>query len=312
MKRIASTGIFVLAIAAAFTSTLPAQSNAAPSPETLPAPLSTAPLFGQTTLAPTTEAFSAQVSPSLAIDPLVGSPPELKLDAARTAAWYFPWTFIPLDGWTNSAELGINGSSGNANSYSFQTGARFKRKTDAHLFDSRITHNRTQSNGIEKQNNALFFTDYERFFADSPASVFMKQGVEYDRFKAFDLRYSTSAGVAYRFIRTDHLNLKGRFGSGTSREFGGPEDRWLFEGVFGGDYEHQWNKRNKFIARFDYFPEWKDFSNYRIISDTAWEMLWDEHGNLSLKIGAIDRYDSTPGGKQPNDLTYSMLLLYKF
>lgn len=337
MKRIASTGFFVLAIVATFSSTLsgrlgeplwaqsqgaaqvvsiapgaPVSSSSALSAQSFPEPLSTAPIFRETSLAPTAESFSAQWPSSLLIEPLEGSPPELKLDEPRRIVWYFPWTLVPLDGWTNSAEVGINGSSGNANSFSFQTGARFKRKTDAHLFDLRLTHNRTQSNGIEKQNNALLYSDYERYFADSPASLFMKQGVEYDRFKAFDLRYSTSAGVAYRFIRTDQLNLKGRFGSGTSREFGGPEDRWLFEAVFGTDYEHQWNKRNKFIARFDYFPEWKDFSNYRIVSDASWEMLWDQMGNLSLKIGAIDRYDSTPGGKQPNDLTYSMLLLYKF
>lgn len=28
--------------------------------------------------------------------------------------WYYPWTWIPLDGWENSAELGLNGSAGNA------------------------------------------------------------------------------------------------------------------------------------------------------------------------------------------------------
>jgi putative salt-induced outer membrane protein YdiY len=308
----------VLAIAAAVLCTFSGSAAAQLSPADsfrLSAPSATAPVFGETSLAPTAEGLSAQLAappPPLGVEPLVGAPPELELDQPVRIAWYFPWTLIPLDGWTNSAELGINGSSGNANAFSFQTGTRFKRKTEAHLFDMRLTHNRTQSNGVEKQNNALLYADYDSYFPDSPASAFVKQGVEYDRFKAFDVRYNINAGVAYRFIQSEQLNLKGRFGSGTSREFGGPQDRWVAEALFGSDYEHQWNKRNKFIMRFDFFPEWQNFSHYRIVSDAAWEMLWDQKGNLSLKLGAIDRYDSTPGGRQPNDLTYSMLLLYKF
>ena len=274
-------------------------------------------------VAPTAESFSAAppappeavAAPPLETmvdDLLQGSPPSLIYVDPDGSNWLTPWTWIPRDHWTNSAELGINGSSGNANSFSFQAGTRFKRKTDTTLFDLRVTHNRQQSNGVEKQHNALLYEDFDHNFRDTPWSQFVKNGIEYDRFKAFNLRYNLSIGLAYRFIKSENLNLKGRFGSGTSREFGGPEDRWVPEALFGGDYEHQLNKRNKWIARADYFPEWGNFSNYRIVSDASWEMLWDDAGNLSFKIGAIDRYDSTPNGKQPNDLTYSMLLLYKF
>lgn len=240
------------------------------------------------------------------------APPNLHFEEAAGPTWYYPWTWFPRDGWSNSAELGINGSSGNGNAFSIQAGTRFKRKTDINMFDLRLTHNRTQSGGIEKQNNALLYADFERYFGDSRWSGFLKNGVEYDEFKAFDLRYNINAGLGYSFIKSEKMSLKGRFGSGTSREFGGPEDRWVPEALFGADYEHQLNKRNKWIAKIDYFPEWGDFTNYRIVSDVSWEMLWDEGGNLSLKIGAIDRYDSTPNGLQPNDLTYTMLLLYKF
>ena len=262
---------------------------------------------------PPNEGAPESFAPAMAVeDPFLSPPPSLIYEEVDGRRWSYPWTWIPLDGWTNSAELGINGSSGNANSLSFQAGTRFKRKTDVHRIDMRVTHNRTQTNGIEKQHNALFYADFDRYFGDSPWYLFAKHGVEYDRFKAFDLRYNFSTGLAYHFIKSEDLSLKGRFGSGTSREFGGPEDRWVPEALFGGDYEHQLNKRNKWIARADYFPEWGNFSNYRIVSDASWEMLWDETGNLSFKIGAIDRYDSTPNGRQPNDLTYSMLLLYKF
>ena len=40
--------------------------------------------------------------------------------------------------------------------------------------------------------------------------------------------------------------------------------------------------------------------------------MLDEDSNLNLKIGVIDRYDSTPNGRKPNDFDYSVLLLWKF
>lgn len=264
--------------------------------------------------------------PSIPSEGLLEPPPPLQPDtpipvfeqvAAEERAgsgpiWYYPWTWIPLDGWENSAELGLNGSAGNSESSSFQTGTRLKRKTELTLFDLRATYNRTSANGTETQNNALIYTNWERFLGDSPRTLFVKNGLEFDKFKAFDYRYYLNAGMGYHFAKTDDLTLTGRFGAGASREFGGPDDRWVPEALFGGDYEHQVNARNKLIAKVDYFPEWSNFANFRLVSDLAWEYLISADGNLSFKLGATDRYDSTPNGRKPNDVNYSALILYKF
>lgn len=263
--------------------------------------------------------------PTVPDDALLLPPPPLKPVAAPTddsevveaaptyqPVWYQPWTWMPVDGWENSAELGINGSAGNAESFSFQTGARFKRKTDVHMFDTRITHNRTNAGGIETQNNALLYVDYERFLGDSPWTFFVKNGLEYDEFRAFDLRYNINSGLGYHFYNTDDLSLVGRFGAGASREFGGPEEEWTPEALMGLDYEHQLSQRNKLIARFDFFPAWDNFSDFRLNSDLSWEHLLDEDGNLSMRLGVVDRYDSTPNGRKANDVNYQAMLLYKF
>lgn len=248
--------------------------------------------------------------PASVFDPAPTTPEPQAVAAPMT--WYYPWTWFPWDGWENSAELGINGAEGNAESFSFSTGARFKRKTDLHLFDLRLSHNRTTAAGIETQNNALAYADYERFLGGSPWTMFAKQGLEYDEFRAFDFRYNANFGFGYGFFRTDNLTLIGRFGAGASREFGGPDDEWKPEALFGLDYDHQVNSRNKLIAKADYFPEWTDFANFRLVVDLSWEYLIDEDGNLSVKLGAVDRYDSTPNGLDPNDVNYSALFLYKF
>lgn len=264
---------------------------------------------------------SGEVSPGL-LEPPPPLQPDMPMPVFEQVAaeeragtgpkWYYPWTWIPRDGWENSVELGLNGSAGNSESSSFQSGTRLKRKTELKLFDLRATYNRTSAGGIETQNNALIYTNWERFLGDSPWTFFVKNGLEFDKFKAFDYRYYLNSGLAYHFIKTDDLSLTGRFGAGASREFGGPDDRWVPEALFGGDYEHQVNERNKLIAKVDYFPEWSNFSNFRLVSDLAWEYLISADGNLSFKLGATDRYDSTPNGRKPNDVNYSALILYKF
>lgn len=228
-------------------------------------------------------------------------------------SWYKPWTWIPLDGWENSAEAGINGATGNTESLTIQTGARFKRKTETNLLDIRLLQNRTKTAGLISQNNVLLYGDFERKIGASKWNYFIKQGLEYDELKAFNARYFLNSGLGYNWIDADGLLFSTRFGAGASREFGGPNEKWTPEALFGATYDHQVNARNKLVAKFDYFPNWTDFADYRTITDLAWEYLLSEERNLSLKLGALHRYDSIPSGTaKPSDLNYSLMLLYKF
>jgi hypothetical protein len=63
--------------------------------------------------------------------------------------------------------------------------------------------------------------------------------------------------------------------------------------------------------KVDYFPEWEDFGNYRVVSDTGWEIDLDKPKNMSLRFTLNDRYDSTPNGVAPNLVNYAVLLNWK-
>ena len=225
--------------------------------------------------------------------------------------WYEPdYWYGPL--WSGAFELGINGSSGNADSLSLRAGANMKRETLVHTLTVKATHAKTSAAGIETQNNALGDVKLERHFGESPWSLFVTGSLEYDEFKAFDLRLASAMGLGFRFIDNDSITLASRFGAGVSQEIGGPDDRYVPEAVFGLDYEHRLSERQRLTAKVDYLPDWGDFMNYRVVTEAGWEVLLDEDSNLNLKIAFIDRYDSTPNGRQPNDFDYSVLLLWKF
>ena len=110
---------------------------------------------------------------------------------------------------------------------------------------------------------------------------------------------------------TSDTTLKGRFGSGATRKFRDANNTWEPEALFGVDFEHKISDRQKFRATVEYYPEWSDFTMYRIRTDAGWEMLLDEKTNMSLKLGVINRYDSRDSGPHPNALDYTLLLLWK-
>lgn len=226
-------------------------------------------------------------------------------------SWINPTTWMAGPAWDKGFELGINGSEGNAQALSLMTAGRIKRETDRSTWGIDIVYAKTESRNVLTQHYAFLNSRYDYKLGDSRWSLFNITRIEYDEFKAFDLRLAMNAGLGYNFIRTDTRKLTGRFGAGASREFGGTNEDWIPEAVFGADYEHKLSKRQKLSITSDYYPSWEDFRDYRLVTQASWELLLDEETNLSLKVGLLDRYDSTPQGLQPNDLDYFITLLWK-
>ncbi|MBC8355165.1 MAG: DUF481 domain-containing protein [Planctomycetes bacterium] len=269
---------------------------------------------------PTTRLSATTESPRVAQGTVVEAPeapagqslaPEELAAADESDSWILPTYWFNTVDWEGGAEIGISGTDGNSEALSFRAGANLKRKTNVHETTFDLTYLKASADGVETQNNAIQNLGYERSFGDSRWSFFAKEFLEYDEFKAFDLRLALNAGVGYKFIDTETTKLKGRYGAGVSHEIGGPTDDWVAELVYGADFERQLTKRQKLSLTVDYFPEWGNFDNYRMVSDLGWEVLLDEEHNLNLKLSVNDRYDSTPNGRKPNDINYALLLLWK-
>ncbi len=228
----------------------------------------------------------------------------------QESSWWQPGLWFTSPVWDFGAEMGINGSEGNAQAFSILTAFNGKRDTEGNVLEWDLKYGKSQSGGQETQHYALFNSRWDWKF--KPIwFLYNKNTVEYDEFKAFDLRLVLSGGLGHHLIKTERTTLTGRLGAGASREFGGPVNDWIPEANFGGDYEQQLSHRQKLKLTTDYYPAWEDLHDYRLLTNAYWEILLDEETNLSLKIGAIDRYDSTPNGAVPNDVDYFATLLWK-
>lgn len=226
--------------------------------------------------------------------------------------WYQPAYWFGPAPWDIGVELGLNGTEGINNALSMRTGGHIRRKTKLWKLDSSLFYNKNTANNIETQNNALLDVRLDRIMHESPWSLFFLHQTLYDEFRAFDLRVSVSGGLGYECSCHEAIDFIARFGAGTSREFGGPDNQWAPEAQFGLEYAHQLTKMQRLAAKVDYFPQWDDFTQFRVIADAGWEIALDQPRNLSLKFSAVDRYDSTPNGTQPNELNYAALLMWGF
>jgi putative salt-induced outer membrane protein YdiY len=239
--------------------------------------------------------------------------PELKaLVPAEEPGWYAPRHWLSPSPWETSIEFGLNGSSGTSESLSLQTGATVLRESrfSKLILDSK--YNRTTKGGTETQNNAELDVRNDWLLDDeSPWTLYATGNVFYDQFQAFNLQSSANSGLGYRFIHKPELEFLGRFGAGTSREFGGPDDRWVPESLIGVEYTQRLSALQKLTAKVDYYPEWDQVGEFRLLADVAWETALVQPSNISLKISASDRYDSTPSGADPHLVNYSVLLLIK-
>ncbi len=232
------------------------------------------------------------------------------LEPVPVYRWYQAAYWFGPTPWDMGVEFGLNGSEGANQSQSLQVGGHLKRKTKRWKFNSKLAYNRTSANNIETQNNALLDSRLDRNLDDSPWSIFALNQTQYDEFQAYDLRVSLNSGVGYMLFDTETFDLEGRIGAGTSREFGGPDNRWTREALFGLETEYLISKTQRFSAKVDYFPEFQDFGQYRVVADAGWEIDLDRPTNVSLKFSVNDRYDSTPNGVDPNLLNYSAVLIW--
>ena len=236
------------------------------------------------------------------------------VDVPAEAAWLKPVDELPEQveekAWTGDLELGLNGSEGNSISFNLYAGVDLDFQTPGGVLDIEFDYSKVTSDSVQIRHQALLDLEH-RWLTTTPLSCFVQFGFDYDEFKSFDSRISTNGGAEYDFIKTDLTRLAGRFGAGFSRELGGPVNAMVPEALFGLNIKRQLTVRQHLEMAVEYLPDWSDFHKFRLETDAGWKITLDEEKNLSLKFELNDRYDNTPIGLRPNDLTYAALLAWK-
>ncbi len=213
--------------------------------------------------------------------------------------------------WSGDFEFGLNGAEGNSRLNALRIGGEARRETEATIYKFYGVYKFAHANNEETENRSILKNRIEWLLPGKPWDVFELTNIEYDRFRAFDVRLGIHAGVGYQWVKTKTLNFKTSMGAGGSWEFGGPNNAFMPESIFGWELDYQFTKRQKITSIMNFYPE-IDFGGFRFEGRLNYEILIDPTWNLTLRLGIWDRYDSTPEGRKPNDIEYFSTLLWKF
>lgn len=214
--------------------------------------------------------------------------------------------------WSGQFAFGLNGAEGNTERFNSRFGYDGKRSGPKNDLTLNMTYAKSTADGEETENKFLSDARNEWKLDETPWNLFVSGSGVYDEFQAWDFRLVTNAGVGYKFIDEETTKLSTRFGSGTSREFGGTDNRFIPEANFAMDAEKKLNDRHSLKAGLEYFPSFFDFGDYRVNSKTSWEILIDPEWKLSLRLGLQDRFQSMPDGGKRNDLDYFAEIVWKY
>lgn len=217
--------------------------------------------------------------------------------------------------WRGSADIGLNGASGNTNVFSGRTNWHVERKTDRNLFITDFQYNYLRQDGNTDQQQAILNTRDEIPFVGKPWSLFSAGQIEYDELRDYRFRVGQYAGVGYLVADATHCLFRVRAGAGANRELGvdGAENQWVPEAVFGYDLRYRFDERNALASVLDYYPRIDKLAGqFRVRARVAYEVIIDPDKGTVVRVGVQDRYDSNPGNSFRNDLTYFVTFGLKF
>lgn len=214
--------------------------------------------------------------------------------------------------WSYEAAVAIAGRTGVADKFSADVGLKATLANDTDKLVLTATAQRSTDNGVETANHLLGSADYSSY--DSAGNGwYAKTLLEQDRIQLLDLRSSTAVGLGHKLIKNKQEDLEVRAGlvylyekydNGTNFESPGLDLAILHSYTF---------TTSKLTNMIDYTPAFKEFSNYRIHHESAFEIplaasMW------KWKIGVANDYNSRPpAGVKHLDTTYfsSLLLTWK-
>ncbi|MEQ8787828.1 MAG: DUF481 domain-containing protein [Pirellulaceae bacterium] len=212
--------------------------------------------------------------------------------------------------WDASLEFGLLGTEGNTRTFNLRAGGKAERKTDVHQHTIEFTHIDNSRENVKTALSTVIDARWERAFGNSRWNYFAHSLTEFDEFKKFDVRISADTGLGFEWFKSDAARLMTRLGASASREVGGPNDEYVPELSSGVEWKHKLSDRQKISAKLDYFPDLTQMEDFRLNGRADWEIVVSRRWGLSLKTSVLNRYDSTPEGARPNDLNYSLLMLW--
>lgn len=242
----------------------------------------------------------------------------LETNTAKVAAAWAPDSEDPevirnRREWHYDASLDLTGKSGNTDKY--RLGASFdaelKGPNDTLAFF--LEYEQAETEDIKTEDRTAGGGSYESFFSEF-VGWYVRTELETDVIDNIDLRSTSGAGLSYRVINEDHQSLVFRTGLGylftaynnnADNESSATLDLGLAHSYKFNDYFSMENALN-FVPAID------DFSNYRVVHDSGFEIPVGSGDNWKIRMGIKNEYESETTEDEKLDTSYYTKMIYSW
>lgn len=210
--------------------------------------------------------------------------------------------------WAYEASVAIAGRSGVSEKFGANLGFKATLAGEHDKLIFALAAEKAKDNGVETANRQFGSTDYSAAFTPDNG-WYVRSSLEKDTIKALDLRSTTGFGLSRKLKKTKVQDLELRAGVNYLYETYANNKKFDSPGL-DLTFLHSYLFANSKVTNvLTYTPAFKDFNNYRINHQSAYELplgasLW------KLKLGIANEYQSIPPkGTERLDTTYFTSLL---
>ncbi len=209
----------------------------------------------------------------------------------------------PKPKWKQRAEVALSLNEGNTQTEQMRLVYKATRTTKIDKLVFSGAYYRRTSRGRTSQNRLLAQGNYDRDIPGTRWLWFVNGRYEWDRFQSWDYRTGLSAGVGYRAIDRDDMELILRVGGGFTREFGSDREEVIPEVLLGYDFEWDMSDRHGIESTHRYFPDLDELGEFRTVTTLEWHYALDIMDGLKLSAGLLHEYQSeVASGIEQSDL----------
>jgi hypothetical protein len=217
--------------------------------------------------------------------------------------------------WAYEASVAIAGRTGPSEKFGAALGFKATLASAQDKLIFALATERAQDNGVKTADRIFGGVDYSSFYSGLNG-WYARTSLETDKIKLLDLRSTSAFGLSRRLIKNEKQDFEFRFGVSYLYDAYRPVFPATTSTNFSSagldiSFLHSYTFTNsKMTNLLTYTPAFKQFTNYRLHHESAWELpigasLW------KLKLGVANDYLSKPPGKTDRlDTTYftSMVL----
>lgn len=216
-------------------------------------------------------------------------------------------------GWSFSADLSLDNSTGNTDEQSMRIGVNAKRVLEDRRFIMDFSYFNKVSESATTDNKASLGITRDWLKPESRWFYFLMGRFDYDEFESWEERAAGHVGPGYHLIKKDKLTVDLRAGAGARKEWGSENDDVRPEGLGGVELSWKITERQSLNASSFIYPVLSDTDDFRTRSSMDWRFLLEKESKMSFLIGLLHEYQAiVDPGKDRNDLRIYTGIRYEF